>query len=93
VVLASVPGVSKITGPEDAIWGDWWRFTGRSIQRLFEESFGTGAVTVEAYGNVLSAAAQLYGLAAEDLTKEELDHRDPSYEVLLCVRAEKVSRG
>jgi SAM-dependent methyltransferase len=93
VVLASVPGVSKITGPEDAIWGDWWRFTSRSIRRLFEESFGEGAVTVEAYGNVLTAAAQLYGLAAEDLTRQELDHRDPSYEVLLCVRAEKVSRG
>jgi SAM-dependent methyltransferase len=92
VVLVSVPGVSKITGPEDEIWGDWWRFTSRSIGRLFEESFGHDAVTVEAYGNVLSAAAQLYGLAAEDLTPEELDHRDASYEVLLCVRAQKLSR-
>jgi SAM-dependent methyltransferase len=93
VVLASVPGVSKITGPEDEIWGDWWRFTARSIRRLFEEAFGEGAVDVQAYGNVLAAAAQLYGLAAEDLDRDELDHRDPSYEVLLCVRAEKVSRG
>lgn len=92
VVFASVPGVSKITGPEDEVWGDWWRFTARSIGRLFEEPFGRGAVTVEVYGNVLAAAAQLYGLAAEDLTAEELDHRDPSYEVLLCVRAQKLSR-
>jgi SAM-dependent methyltransferase len=92
VVLASVPGVSKITGPEDAIWGDWWRFTGRSIGRLFAESFGESGVDVQVYGNVLAAAAQLYGLAAEDLTPAELDHRDPSYEVLLCVRAEKLSR-
>jgi SAM-dependent methyltransferase len=93
VVFATVPGISKITGPEDEIWGDWWRFTAKSIGRLFEESFGDDAVTVEVYGNVLAAAAQLYGLAAEDLTREELGHRDPSYEVLLCVRAEKLSRG
>jgi SAM-dependent methyltransferase len=90
VVLVTVPGVSRITQPEDEIWGDWWRFTTRSIRRLFEEAFGgPEQVTVATYGNVLTAAAQLYGLAAEDLTSQELDHRDPNFEVLLAVRAQK----
>lgn len=89
VVFASVPGVSRICGPENAIWGDWWRFTAISIRRLFEESFHPGEVTVEAHGNVLVAAGQLYGVAAEELTREELDHADPNYEVLLTVRARK----
>jgi SAM-dependent methyltransferase len=93
VAFATVPGVSRICQPEDQIWGDWWRFTGRSIRTLFEEAFGEGAVHVEVYGNVLAATAQLYGLAAEELTNEELDERDPNFEVLLCVRAQKVSRG
>jgi SAM-dependent methyltransferase len=90
VVLVTVPGVSRITQPEDEIWGDWWRFTTRSIRRLFEEAFGgPEQVTVATYGNVLTAAAQLYGLAAEELTSQELDHRDPNFEVLLAVRAQK----
>jgi SAM-dependent methyltransferase len=89
VVFATVPGVSRICGPENAIWGDWWRFTAISIRRLFEEAFHPDDVTVAAYGNVLSAAGQLYGIAAEELTAEELDHRDPNFEVLLAVRARK----
>lgn len=92
VVLVTVPGVSRICQPEDQIWGDWWRFTTKSIWRLFEDAFGhPDAVTVETYGNVLTAAAQLYGIAAEELTREELDHRDPNFEVLLAVRAQKRS--
>jgi SAM-dependent methyltransferase len=90
VVLVTVPGVSRITQPEDEIWGDWWRFTTKSVTRLFEEAFGgPQAVTVATYGNVLTAAAQLYGIAAEELTRQELDHRDPNFEVLLAVRAQK----
>ena len=89
-VLVTVPGVSRITQPEDEIWGDWWRFTTKSITRLFEEAFGgPEQVTVATYGNVLTATAQLYGIAAEELTAEELDHRDPNFEVLLAVRAQK----
>jgi SAM-dependent methyltransferase len=91
-VLVTVPGVSRITQPEDEIWGDWWRFTTKSITRLFEEAFGgPEQVTVATYGNVLTATAQLYGIAAEELTAEELDHRDPNFEVLLAVRAQKRS--
>jgi SAM-dependent methyltransferase len=90
VVFVTVPGVSRICQPEDQIWGDFWRFTTKSITRLFEDAFqDPQAVTVQAYGNVLTAAAQLYGIAAEELTKDELDHRDPNFEVLLAVRARK----
>ncbi len=90
VVFVTVPGVSRICQPEDRIWGDFWRFTTTSITRLFKDAFGDqGAVTVETHGNVLTAAAQLYGIAAEELTPQELDHQDPNFEVLLAVRAQK----
>jgi hypothetical protein len=46
-------------------------------------------VSVEAYGNVLTAAAFLYGVAAEELKSEELDPRDPDYEQLFALRAVK----
>jgi SAM-dependent methyltransferase len=89
VALVTVPGITRVNRTEADQWGDWWRFTAQSAGRLFEESFGRGAVDVEAYGNVLAATAQLYGVAAEELRDEELAHRDRDYEVVLGVRAVK----
>jgi hypothetical protein len=38
---------------------------------------------------VLVAIAFLHGLAEQELRPRELDHRDPDYEVLITVRAQK----
>jgi len=89
VLLATVPGITKISPPEDEEFGEWWHFTARSVRRLAEQAFGEGAVEVEAFGNVLAAAGFLYGLAASDLRPEELDTRDRLYEVVVGVRAVK----
>jgi hypothetical protein len=87
VVLATVPGTSRICRPEAERFGDWWRFTSMSAGRLFEEAFGPDAVSVSSYGNVLAATAMLHGIAAEELRPEELDAHDPDFEVLIGVRA------
>jgi SAM-dependent methyltransferase len=89
VLLATVPGITKISPPEDEEFGEWWHFTARSARRLAEQAFGEGAVEVEAFGNVLAAAGFLYGLAASDLRAEELDAHDRLYEVVVGVRAVK----
>jgi SAM-dependent methyltransferase len=89
VLLVTVPGITKISPPEDEAFGEWWHFTARSARRLAEEAFGEGAVEVEAYGNVLAAAGFLYGLAASDLRPDELDAHDQLYEVVVGVRAVK----
>ena len=88
VVLATVPGISQT---DDATWsGSWfWSFTPLAIGRLFGEIFGSNAVQVEGHGNVLSATAFLQGLATEDLSREELQHNDPTYPMLVTVRAMK----
>jgi SAM-dependent methyltransferase len=91
VLLATVPGITKISPPEDEQYGEWWHFTGRSAKRLAEEAFGDGNVEARSYGNVLTAAGFLYGLAASDLTPEELAAHDRLYEVTVGVRA--VKRG
>jgi len=88
-LLATIPGISQISRYDMDRWGEYWRFTTLSARRLFEEAFPTGDVWITAYGNVLSANAYLYGLAAEELRQEELDYRDPDYEVLIAVRAVK----
>jgi SAM-dependent methyltransferase len=89
VLLATVPGITKISPLEDEEYGEWWHFTARSAQRLAEEAFGEGNVETRAYGNVLSAAGFLYGLAAADLKAEELAAHDRLYEVIVGVRAVK----
>jgi hypothetical protein len=47
---------------------------------------------VEAHGNVLAGAAFLYGIAAEELTGEELDAADPRFPVIVCARISKPRR-
>ena len=36
---------------------------------------------------MLIAASFLYGIATEELRKEELDHLDPDYELIIAVKA------
>jgi len=90
VVLATAHGTSKICrrfGKDP--WGEYWRFTTESSQRLFQEAFQSSNVTVQAHGNLLTAVASLHGLTTEDLAPRELDFNDPDYEVLITIRAVK----
>jgi len=70
-------------------WGHYWSLTTLSARRLFEEVFLPENVTVDVHGNVLTATAFLQGVTAEELRREELDYRDPDYEVTITVRAVK----
>jgi SAM-dependent methyltransferase len=89
VALVTVPGITKISRYDMDRWGQYWSFTSRSARRLFEEAFPAAGVTVEAAGNVFTATAFLYGIAAEELTAEELDHHDPDFETLIGIRARR----
>lgn len=93
VLLATFPGICQISRYDMDRWGDHWRFTDASARRLFGEVFGVENVTISAYGNVLAACAFLHGLAAHELTKDELDYNDPDYQVLITVRAVKRITG
>ena len=88
VVLATVPGISHRSVDE---WEDYWcwAFTTASCKKLFTEFFPTDHVEIEAFGNVLAAIAFLEGLSFDELTQQELDSRDRSYELLITVRAVK----
>lgn len=88
VALITVPGISQIAIDE---WKDYWcwSLTCLSARRLFAEVFDDRYVTIEHYGNVLSATAFLQGLATQELTKAELDYRDPHYQMLITIRVVK----
>jgi SAM-dependent methyltransferase len=87
VLLATLPGISQISREDMRDWGDWWRFTTRSAERLFGEIYRPENIEVERHGNVAAAAAFLYGLAAEELDTGQLDASDPDFHFLITVRA------
>jgi glycosyltransferase involved in cell wall biosynthesis len=88
VLLATLPGITQTI--QDSGRQDWcWNFTEVLAQRLFTEIFLPANVRIEVAGNVLTAAAFLYGLAAEELRQSELDYRDPDYQLLIAIKAIK----
>lgn len=88
VLLATVPGITQIDYGE---WGDtwFWSFTQRAIRQLAAEIFPDDRIDVACHGNVLAATAFLQGLAVEELRRDELDHLDPHYQLLITLRAVK----
>lgn len=87
VLLLTVPGISQISPVDRDRFGEHWRFMPQALQRLLGEPFGDANVQVQAHGNVLAAIGFLHGLACEDLSREELDHPDERYPLLLTARA------
>jgi SAM-dependent methyltransferase len=88
VLLLTSPGTTRIDR------GDWkdtwyWSLTEASIRRLFSEAFGDENLRVGVHGNVYAATCFLQGLALEEVDREKLDVLDPSYPVILTVRARK----
>ena len=92
VLLLTVPGISPVCRIEEERWGEYWRFTTGSVQRLLEERFPASAIEVNGYGNVLAAIAFLHGLAAEELRQDELACSDPDYELVVAAHATRPAR-
>ena len=87
VLLPTVPVISQISAHDRDRWGEYWRFTPQSVDRLLQQAFGAGAMAVAGHGNVLAATAFLQGLACEDLSPAELDHNDDRYPPVVTARA------
>lgn len=89
VLLATVPGISQISRKDAAAYGEYWRFTTSSVDRLLRSVF-RGEVEVRSRGNVLSATALLQGIALEELPDRSLlDRDDPDYPVIVTAVARK----
>lgn len=89
VLLVTTAGIAQIARYDYDHWGDFWRLTSLSLRRLIEQEFPSDNVSIESHGNVLAAVSLLHGVVVEDLTAQELDYRDPDYEVTITARAVK----
>lgn len=87
-LLLTVPGISNI---DRGAWKDYWlwSFTVAAMNRLMKETFNGSSVEIRSYGNVLVAAAFLYGIGLPEIDEGSLLHNDPSYPLIVSVRAVK----
>ena len=89
VLLITAPGISQISRYDMDRWGDYWRFTDKSLSKILSEAIPGGDIIVEAFGNVAAAKAFLDGRALHEIDFQTLAFRDPDYQLLLTARAQK----
>lgn len=88
ILLVTIPGITQILYNE--LGKTWhWSFSEASATKLFQSYFLPENIDQNVYGNVLVASALLYGLSVKELNKEELDFKDPDYQVVITVKAIK----
>ena len=87
VVLSVLPTVRATGDRVDD--GDGRGFTEAAARHLFAKVFAAEAIQVVGYGNVMTCAAALAGVAADELEPAERDFVDPMFPVLYGVRAVK----
>lgn len=87
--LVTTGGITQISRYDMERWGHFWSFTTASLKRLIEESAFGKNYTMSVYGNVKTACALMYGVAAEELKPEELEYADADYPVSICAVLKK----
>ena len=84
-LLLAVPGTSMI----DPDWTEYRRWTGLGVQTLLRQFFNPFNIIVETFGNSLAAAAEMRGLASDEIAPWELDAKDDLFQVEVCGLAVK----
>jgi glycosyltransferase involved in cell wall biosynthesis len=87
-LLLTVPGITQV---DRGIWKDYWlwSFTDTAMKKLMTETFNGSKVDVATYGNVQVASAFLYGMGLPEISTKALRYNDPSYQVIITVKAIK----
>jgi SAM-dependent methyltransferase len=84
-LLIAVPGTSMI----DPNWTEYRRWTALGIKTLLSQFFQAPDVYVESYGNSLAAAAEMRGLASDEIAPWELNAQDDLFPVEVAAFAVK----
>jgi len=84
-LLVAVP----TTSPIDPDWDELRRYTPSGLRCLLETAFPAERIEVVAFGNSLTAAAEMRGLAADELAPADIRRSDPQFAVEACAAAVK----
>ncbi len=87
-LLLAVPALTAHDRREPPEW-DYWRFWPAGLLHTIQQAVPEARHVVTDYGNLVAAIAFLHGLSAEELERNELDHHDPLYPVVICARLDK----
>lgn len=82
LLLLSVPFIDK----DDAVMGDRWRFTQRTVTELLEPF---RECVVQGRGNLLSSVAYLQGLGLADMDPDDLNKTDSTFYQVVVAAARK----
>ncbi len=90
-LISTVAGnISQISRSDMNNYGDYWRFTCLSIEKMFRDVFNENVVKCETFGNAMSTTAYIQGMSFEDLPHPELlDYNDPEYALVIGIIARK----
>lgn len=87
--LITAHGVAQISPYDYRNWGEFWRFTDKSLKELVEKTCDGVEVNVYTYGNVKACVALLYGLCIEDMDAKDLEYTDNQYPMVLGMTIRK----
>jgi SAM-dependent methyltransferase len=87
VLLLTVPTVGRHQARRN-FHHDRWRVTQSGLEWLLSALTG-GRAEITTYGNVLSCSAFMYGLAAEELSREEITVFDREFPLIVAARVFK----
>ncbi len=90
-IISTVAGnISQISRSDMNNYGDYWRFTYLSIEKLFKDVFNENEIKCVTFGNAMSTTAYIQGMSFEDLPHSELlDYNDPEYALVIGIVARK----
>ena len=83
VLLATVPGITMTE--HGVAFPDHVRYTAYGLQALADQVFP--APQIGTFGNLVTAAAFLYGMAEHEVDPAQWHRDDPAYEVVITLRA------
>lgn len=87
VLLLTTPAIARL----DPFFtdDDRWHLTPTSLRELLERGCDGAELTVQSFGNPLTAIAFLHGIAAEELDREKLDSFHPLFPIVVAAVAVK----
>lgn len=89
-LLLSVAGLSQISEYDMNRWGDYWRFTTLTVEKLLAKYFKVDTFEVVSFGNAYTASSFLYGISAEEISNSKLNYQDKNYQIIICAHAIKI---
>jgi SAM-dependent methyltransferase len=87
--IITVAGLSQISRFDMDRWGDYWRFTDKSLYKLLSKTFGEKNIEIKVFGNSFAATMLIQGIALEEVEKKKLLLTDTNYQLIIGVVATK----